>query len=185
MRGGRFLTSFIFGVMLVGFVFAAGLGANADVGVNAGNKVEIKSNSNAQYNESGEGDFSVNGEKIMVQKGSSIQLQEHSRVMLSNGENFSINVTPGQARVRAQERLNLSCDNCTLELKEVKSQNGTRVAYEVQAEKQARVLGLFRAKVRVSADVDAETGEVLDTKKPWWAVFAVESKAKASLNDSE
>jgi len=47
--------------------------------------------------------------------------------------------------------------------------------YEMQAERHARILGLFKAKMQVRAEVDADTGEV-KTFKPWWAFLASEKE---------
>ena len=38
----------------------------------------------------------------------------------------------------------------------------------------ARILGIFQAKMQVQAQVDAENGEVIKVKKPWWAFLATE-----------
>jgi hypothetical protein len=99
-------------------------------------------------------------------------------VKLSNGRNAEVKVMPNTASERALERLRLRvCTaerNCTIELKEVGSGNQTRLAYEVQAERHARILGLFQTKMQVRAQVDAENGEVISTGKPWWAFLATE-----------
>lgn len=99
---------------------------------------------------------------------------------LSNGRNAEIKIMPDVASERALERLRLrvctSENNCTLELKEVPVRDENRLAYEIHAEKQSRVLGLFKAKMQVQAQIDAETGEVIQSKKPWWAFLASESE---------
>lgn len=41
-----------------------------------------------------------------------------------------------------------------------------------KAEKQGKMLGLFKIKAKVSVEVDAETREVLKVHKPWWAFMA-------------
>ena len=52
--------------------------------------------------------------------------------------------------------------------------NETRAAYEVQAQRHFRVLALFKTKAQVKAQVDAETGEIIQVKKPWWAFLSTE-----------
>ena len=98
---------------------------------------------------------------------------------LSNGRNAEVKIMHHVANERALERLRLkvcsSENNCTVELKEVPSRNENRLAYEVKAEKRARVLGLFKAKMNVETHVDAETGEVIFTKKPWWRFLSISS----------
>ncbi|MDD3175953.1 MAG: hypothetical protein PHU51_05740 [Candidatus Nanoarchaeia archaeon] len=100
------------------------------------------------------------------------------KAKLSNGKTAEIKVMPDTASERAIERLQLkvcnSDNNCSIELKEVGNNNQTKLAYEVNAQKQARVLGLFKTQMQVQAQVDAETGEVIKSKKPWWAFLASE-----------
>jgi hypothetical protein len=97
---------------------------------------------------------------------------------LSNGRNAEIKIMPDTASERALTRLRLKvCNetkNCTIELKQVGTGNQTRLAYEVQAERHSRILGLFQAKMQVRAQVDAENGEVISVGKPWWAFLATE-----------
>ena len=99
-------------------------------------------------------------------------------VQLSNGENTEIKVMPDTASETAIARLRLNqcnqSNNCTIELREVGSGEQVRAAYEIQAEKQVKVLGLFQAQMQVEAQIDAENGEVLQSGKPWWAFLAVE-----------
>lgn len=100
------------------------------------------------------------------------------RVALSNGKNAEVKVMPDRAAERALERLRLracSAENgCSIELKEVGEGEQAKAAYELRAQRQTRVLGLFRAQMQVEAQVDAENGEVIRTKKPWWAFLASE-----------
>ncbi len=97
---------------------------------------------------------------------------------LSNGRNAEIKVMPDAASEKARERLRLkvcSVENgCSIELKEVGKGEQVRAAYEVQAQKQAKFLGLFGTRMQVQAQVDAENGEVIQAKKPWWAFLASE-----------
>jgi len=74
---------------------------------------------------------------------------------------------PETASQRAIERLGQLGFNITL--KEV---GNDKVAYELTAEKEGKMLGLFKVKGKVSAEVDAETGEVVKVHKPWWAFMA-------------
>ena len=101
------------------------------------------------------------------------------RVHHPNGRNTTVKIMPNVASRTALRRLRLKVcnesNNCTLELKEVAlRRNETRAAYELQAERHFRILGLFRAKARVRAQIDAENGEVVSEKGPWWAFLASE-----------
>lgn len=106
-------------------------------------------------------------------------LQERNRTRLKarlkDGTKKEIKIMPDTASERALERLRLrNCvaeEGCTIELKEV---GNNRLAYELQAERHMKVLALFTAKAQVKAQVDAETGEIIIVKKPWWAFLATE-----------
>jgi len=98
---------------------------------------------------------------------------------LSNGRNAEIKVMPDSASGVALQRLGLkSCveGECNIELKEVGRGEGIKIAYEVNTQRQSKFLGLFGARMQVQAQVDAETGEVIRVKKPWWAFLASESE---------
>ena len=107
-----------------------------------------------------------------TQEGTNLQVQ------LSNGKNAEIKVMPDKASEKALEMLRLrvcSAENeCTIELKEVGSGEQAKAVYELKTQREAKVLGLFRAKMQVQAQVDAENGEVIQTKKSWWAFLATE-----------
>jgi hypothetical protein len=98
------------------------------------------------------------------------------KVQLKNGRNAEIKVMPDTASETALARLRLSVcsaeNNCSIELKEVGSGDGAEAGYEVQAQRHFRILGLFRTKAQVRAEVSAESGEVIQVKKPWWAFLA-------------
>jgi hypothetical protein len=98
---------------------------------------------------------------------------------LSNRQQFEIKIMPDRASETAIAKLRLNVcseeNNCTIELKEVGINNEIRASYAVKADKQVRVLGLFRAKMNVEANVDAETGEVISSKAPWWSSISASS----------
>ncbi len=97
------------------------------------------------------------------------------KAKLGNGAKKEIKIMPDTASERALEKLRLrNCvaeEGCTIKLKEVGS---NRLAYELQAERRMKVLAMFTAKAMVKAQVDAETGEIIIVKKPWWAFLATE-----------
>jgi hypothetical protein len=100
------------------------------------------------------------------------------RAKLSNGKIAEIKIMPNTASATALARLRLKVcsldNNCTIELKEVGERNQTRAVYEIKAEKRARIFGLFKARMRLESQIDAETGEVIRTKRPWWSFLATE-----------
>ena len=106
--------------------------------------------------------------------------QTKLKAKLSNGRNAEIKIMPDTASVTALQRLRLRVcsldNNCTIELKEVGEGNRTRVVYELKAEKRAKVFGLFRARMQVQSQIDAETGEVIQARRPWWAFLTTEDE---------
>jgi len=98
------------------------------------------------------------------------------RAYLSNGRYALVKIMPDTASETALNKMRAKCEirNCSVELKEVGNKNDTKLAYEVRAQKESKILGLFRARMNVQARVDAETGEVISVKKPWWSFMAKE-----------
>ncbi len=95
---------------------------------------------------------------------------------LSNGRNAEIKIMPDTASQTALQRLNLrNCtEDCSIELKEANIGDQVRAVYNFQAQRNSKVFGIFNARMQVQAQVDAESGEVLQVNKPWWAFLAVE-----------
>ena len=109
------------------------------------------------------------------------------RAILSNGRFADIKVMPDRASAIALAKLRAKCleRNCTVELKEITVGNKTIAAYELNAEKESTILFFFKRKMRVAAKVDAETGEIILIKKPWWAFFAKEKDEEDSDIDND
>ena len=102
--------------------------------------------------------------------------QQRIMATLSNGKNAEIKVMPDVASKVALERLRLKVcnetNNCSLQLRQVGNGTNAKLAYNVDARVNARVLGLFKTRANVATQVDAETGQVLSTKRPWWSFMA-------------
>lgn len=110
------------------------------------------------------------------------------RAYLSNGRYAIVKIMPDKAAETALKRLRAKCleRNCSVELKEIKmGGNKTRLAYEVETEKDSKILFIFGKKMKVRAQVDAETGEVISVKKPWWAFTAKEKNDDDSEIENE
>ncbi|MFH1431104.1 MAG: hypothetical protein ABIG37_01385 [Nanoarchaeota archaeon] len=136
-------------------------------------QVQEKSNNKIQLRV---GNFSVNCDCELTQE--QVQNKTRLKTKLSNGRNAEIKIMPDRASERALERLKLkNCaeeQGCSIELKEVGQGEQTKLVYELKTQRQAKFLGLFRARMQVQAQVDAETGEIVRVKKPWWAFLASE-----------
>lgn len=86
-----------------------------------------------------------------------------------------VKILPETASLRARERLGELGFN--ISLKEVQNPKSDKVGpfkyiYEVKAKKEGKLFGFLKVHGDVSAEVDAETGEVLKVHKPWWAFMA-------------
>jgi hypothetical protein len=137
-------------------------GEQMQVQLGEGNEVKLQSGN-------------VEAKTTMVMTQENVQNKTQLKVQLSNGLNSEVKVMPNTASETALAKLGAKCEGeCTIELKEVGTGNQVKAAYEIKTQKQAKVLGLFQAKMQVQAQVDAETGEVIQAKKPWWAFLATE-----------
>ncbi len=100
------------------------------------------------------------------------------RIMLSNGRNAEIKIMPEVAAERALEKLRLkNCNesrNCTIELKQVGEGNKTQAIYEARVQKEFRLFGFIKRNREVLTQIDAETGEEIQTRRPWWSFLASE-----------
>jgi hypothetical protein len=175
---------------LIGIGQGAGQGVNDSgiVSVNMGHRSMVRSGNymnsagqymNIQMRENNMCRFEVDGVAAdcplnLTQE----QFQNRTRLYagLSNGRNAEIKVMPNVASETALQRLRLkNCnENCTIELREVGIGNRSRMVYEAKVQRNSRLFGLFRARMNVEAQVDAETGELVRVGKPWWAFLASE-----------
>ena len=89
------------------------------------------------------------------------------KVKLKNGNETEIKVLPSTASEKA--RAIFESRNFTLILKEINHKNIPRVVYHIEGNKTGKFLGIWKMKVKIQGDVDAETGEVLNKNVPWWA----------------
>ena len=131
--------------------------------------------------------MTTQGDKIKIKSGKveavtseSISVIESKLTMqTSNGRNAEIKIMPDTASEKAIERLKLKVcseeNNCTIQLKEVGKDSKYFVAYEIDANNEVKILGMFKKKMKVQAQIDAETGEVILIKKPWWSFLAKEN----------
>jgi len=136
-------------------------------------KIQTQANNRIRFEVGG---VSVDCDCEMKQE--KVQNKTKLSATLSNGRNAEIKIMPNTASEKALEKLRLkvcSAENeCEIELKEVGSGEQTKLAYELKTQRQSKVFGLFKTQMQVQAQVDAETGEIIRTKKPWWAFLASE-----------
>lgn len=120
-------------------------------------------------NKNGNGNGNQNQEQEQEQNQSDDLNQEQNQN--KNGKD-RIKVMPETASQNAIQKLGDL--GFTIELKEVgKDENGeAKYKYLVEGGKDVKILGLFSKKMKVTADVDVETGEVKNVKRPWWSFLA-------------
>jgi len=104
------------------------------------------------------------------------------RAKLSNGNFSLIDVLPEEAHEIALERLRSR--NLSLKLIEIRHKNIPRVVYNIQTNKNGRFLGVFKLKIKMEAQIDPETGELLGIAKPWWA-FLVSGEESDQTGEDE
>ncbi len=91
------------------------------------------------------------------------------KARLRNGNVTQIKIMPDTASEIAIERLKAL--NFTIQLREKIHNNIPKVVYNIEANKNGKFLGVFKLKMKSSAQIDPETGEVLEVNTPWWAFF--------------
>ena len=116
----------------------------------------------------------VNGSELEVEAEDEIDLEEETngteyrlKAKLRNGNFTNIKIMPDTASEIALERLKAL--NFTIQLRERTDRNVPRVVYNIEANKNGRFLGVFKLAMKASAEVDPETGELLEVNTPWWA----------------
>jgi hypothetical protein len=116
------------------------------------------------------------------------RISKNKEFRLSNGRNARIKIMPDIASERALSRLRLKVCNetrdCTIELKEVGEGNKTRAVYEARARKTFRILGFIKNRQEVRTRIDAETGEEIEVRRPWWAWMATEEEEADEIEET-
>ncbi|MBT3642848.1 hypothetical protein HN604_03390 [archaeon] len=143
--------------------------------VASGEQIQIKEQAQNQFKlEVGDAFAHFEGKMTQEQVGEKIKLM----TQLKNGKNVEVKIMPDVASETALEKLRLkNCvesEGCLIELKEVGQGEDAKLSYELKTQRQSKIFGLFKARMKVEAQVDAQTGELIDSKKPWWAFLATE-----------
>jgi hypothetical protein len=153
---------------------AAMYAAHSNQGSNSQIRIEQRSENKRRLHA---GNVSVDCDCNLTQEQDQVRNRTKFYVHLNNGRRSEIKIMPNTASENALARLRIrvcnESNNCTIQLKETGVGNQTRAKYEMQVKRHARVLGIFKTKMQVRAQIDAETGEV-KVKKPWWAFLAYE-----------
>lgn len=128
----------------------------------------------------------IKGEDVGVSTDLEIEGEgDNMSITDSSGKKYKIKMSPEQIRERIRERLRLHNDsNISLQLQEKVHNNVPRVVYNIETNQNGKFLGIFKIAMKSSADVDVETGEVLEVNRPWWA-FLISIPEEGSEEDEE
>ena len=132
--------------------------------------------------------YKFGGEELEVEAEDEIDLEENTtgnyslKAKMRNGNFTRIKIMPDQASEIALERLKAL--NFTVQLRERLHNNVPQVVYNIEANKNGRFLGIFKLAMKVNAEIDPETGEVLDVNTPWWAFLVTGEDACDKLKET-
>ena len=87
--------------------------------------------------------------------------------VFKNNETKQIKVMPNMVKERVRERVERELEDEEIELDE----DGI---YKYRAIKRVKTFGFIRAKARIRAEINSETGELVKIRNSWWAFFASE-----------
>jgi len=93
-------------------------------------------------------------------------------VKLSTGVDQVITTTPDEAALLALEEFR-STNNFNLELTEFSEGNEVKAVFKATAVEQGKFLGLFNTQINLETLIDTQTGEIIQTERPWWAFLIV------------
>ena len=126
---------------------------------------ESNSNANKNIERIGQGRARVHGQDM----DSELEF-EGEEAIDSEGNKHKIKITPQEVKVLIRNRLRIRDDSdLSFELKEKIHNNIPRVIYNIEAKEHGKFLGIFKIAARSITEIDAETGEVLKVRRPWWA----------------
>jgi len=126
-----------------------------------------------------EGSSSISVEKIaedsiLIKEGSTsvktskkLVIEEKKLLMETSQGNKEVKVMPSTASETAINQLKLK--NYEIELKDV-----GKPVYEITGKKDVKVIGFINAEMAVKSQINAETGAIEKTEKPWWSFLAKE-----------
>lgn len=133
-----------------------------------------------------EREIEVEGKKIeskleILEKfeGEEVQL----KAKLSNGNEREIKIMPDKASEIALEKLETKDFN--LELKEVGEGENLQAVYIAKVDKNGKLLGLFKVRLKSEAQINSETGEIINLEKPWWNFLAIKLKEPIELANNQ
>lgn len=114
------------------------------------------------------GKFVLEADNIKAVTDAAVEIEEKKLYIKTDEAKTQVKVLPSTAAERAQEAL-LSHRIKTIILEIVNK----KPFYTIDGEQDANMLGFIPTKIPVTTKVSAETGEVTDIAKPFWAILAI------------
>jgi hypothetical protein len=102
---------------------------------------------------------------VSVKASKKLILEEKKLLMETPVGNKEVKIMPSVVSSVAINQLKLK--DYVIELKDV-----GKPVYEVTGKRDVKIFGLFKAKMKTTSQINAETGIVEKTKKPWWSFLA-------------
>lgn len=102
-----------------------------------------------------------------VNASTQVTLYQHNKTIYAvfkNNETKKI-ILPDEVKERLEEKLKSKLENKNITL----NKDGF---YEIQMQKKARLFFLFKIKEKIQAEINAENGEIVKLKNPWWRFLA-------------
>lgn len=113
-----------------------------------------------------EDSISIEEEGTSIKTSKKLIIEEKKLFMETIKGKKEIKVMPSTASETAINQLKLKY--AEIELKEV-----GKPIYEITGKKEVKIFGLFKKEMLVKTQIDAETGNIEKTKKPWWSFLAI------------
>ena len=130
-------------------------------------KLETQNQGSITLTETGSGEVIIKSQNREATTSESVKIVESKLIMESqSGEQKQIRIMP--------EELTPSFLGVTKIEKIQLEESSGKPIYEIRASKAAKLFFIFPMDLLVETRVDAETGEIISTKKPWWSIFANE-----------
>ena len=115
----------------------------------------------------------VSQSTLAIKQGSSVAkttkkiiVDENKLLLETSTGNKEIKFMPNAASEMALNKLKLM--DFEIELKDV-----GKPVYEIEGTKDVKILGFISAKMSINSQVDADSGLILRTNKPWWSFLAI------------
>lgn len=128
------------------------------------------------YTKSGNIIFQVKNVNASTQ----VTLYHHNKTIyaeLPNGTIKEIEIMPDKVKEKLEEKLKTKLEEKNITL----NKDGF---YEIQMQKRSRLFFLFPVREKVQAQVNAENGEIVKLRNPWWGFLAKDIKEEPLLGES-